>query len=322
MRNELLTALRKNGGEIVTKTFAWVRRFPDGEHVADLASFFAAHPGLSLPDDLLGAGKGEICVSLHTPEFDGVPHCHDFVEIVYVCRGGVTDCIGGDRVVLAEGDACIHDPSAVHSITCSGDGDVLLNILLSRRVFSRAVYTAMVRDEKLDTSLDRYMTDGNGGYRVFRGLTAETGTIAELLVNEFFRVDGYSETVMETILLLLFAELLRNYGHREEDSFGGRLENWLSGNLQGATVTSCAAQFGYHPKYFSALVRRKTGKTFGELLMACRVKKAASHLVFTDCTVSRIAEMVGYRDAVSLYENFRRVFGVSPGEYRARERNL
>ncbi len=317
MQKELLESLRKSGETIARKTMEWADGFSKGERAGSPAAFFGAHPSLSLPDSVLGTGKGEIRVSLHTREFDGVPHRHEFVEIVYVCEGRVTDRIGEQPVLLSAGDACIHSPGAVHSIVSEGEEDILLNILLSRRVFGKAIYSAMASDRRLDRSLSRYMTKGEGeDYRVFRSLSSETAVIVELLVKEFYRPEGRSEAVMESILLLLFAELLREHRETRDESFAKRLERYLADHLVSADAPACAAAFGYHPKYFSALVKKETGHGFQALLTECRIKKAASHLQYTDYTVSEIAEMVGYRDAVSLYNNFKRLRGMSPGEFR------
>lgn len=318
MKKELLSALLSRGEEIARQTLAWAREISGDEEYSNLASFFAAHPSLSLPDKLLGAGKGDVFVSLHTEEFNGVPHCHDFVEIIYVCRGSVTDCIGGNKISLGRGDACIHNPSATHFLTdFDGKKDVVLNILLSRRVFGKSVYAAVIRDNKLDGFFNRFLSDGGSEpYREFKELSASAGTIVELLVKEILRSDGYSAAVTESILLLLFAELLRNYRRHEDKDFGESLESYLFENLQNATIESAAAAFGYHPKYFSALVRKETGRTFRSLLTEQRMKKAESQLLFTDYSIEEIAESVGYRDAVSLYGNFKSYTGMTPNEFR------
>lgn len=317
MKKELLKALLARGEEIAGQTLEWAREVSGSESYGDLASFFAAHPSLSLPDRLL-AGKGEVFVSLHTEEFNGVPHCHDFVEIIYVCRGSVTDCVGGSRILLSKGDACIHNPSATHYLTdFDGGRDVVLNILLSRRFFGRAVYAAVIRDNKLDGFFNRFLSvGGSEAYREFKELSGSAEIIVELLVGELLRSDGYSAAVLESILLLLFAELLRKYPKHAEGSFAERLETYLVENLQNATVESAAAVFGYHPKYFSALVRKETGSTFRALLTEQRMKKVESQLLFTDYSIEQIAESVGYRDAVSLYGNFKNYSGMTPSEFR------
>jgi YesN/AraC family two-component response regulator len=121
---------------------------------------------------------------------------------------------------------------------------------------------------------------------------------------------------MESILLLLFAELLRNYRRGEDEGFSAGVKSYLSENLQNVTIQSAAAAFGYHPKYFSSLVRKQTGQTFSELLTEQRMKKAQAQLLFTDYSIEDIAVSVGYRDAVSLYGNFKHYSGMTPGEFR------
>lgn len=318
MKKELVSSLLVRGQQIEEKTLAWANSFSEAERYEELSSFFRAHPYMSLPDKLLGTGKGDVFVSLHTEAFNGVPHCHDFVEIIYVCRGSVCDCVGQSKITLTQGDACIHNPSATHYLTdFNGKKDIVLNILLSRRIFGKSVYAAAIRDNKLDGFFNRFLSAGDGeSYRAFRDLSSETDTITELLVKEFFREDGYSDAVMESILLLLFAELLRNYRSGEQEDFAAGVKSYLSENLQNVSIQSAAAAFGYHPKYFSALVQKRAGQTFSALLTDQRMKKAEAQLLFTDYSIEDIAVSVGYRDAVSLYANFKRYSGMTPSEFR------
>ncbi|WP_409345016.1 helix-turn-helix domain-containing protein [Paenibacillus sp. MBLB4367] len=74
---------------------------------------------------------------------------------------------------------------------------------------------------------------------------------------------------------------------------------------------------GYMCKY----VKNKTGKTFGDCLDDVRIMKAKEILEATDCKIHEVALQVGYQNANSFTRMFRRLTGVTPGEYR-RERRV
>ena len=84
------------------------------------------------------------------------------------------------------------------------------------------------------------------------------------------------------------------------------------------TVASLAAEAGVSR---AALARRFTG-LLGEprmtYLTGRRLALAADRLRETDDTLEAIARQVGYGSAFALSSAFKRVYGVSPREHRAR----
>ena len=57
----------------------------------------------------------------------GEPKTHDSEEFVYVLKGGVTVCIGGDRITLKEGDFAYY--SALHLHYWKNDFDEPVDFL-------------------------------------------------------------------------------------------------------------------------------------------------------------------------------------------------
>jgi len=73
---------------------------------------------------------------------------------------------------------------------------------------------------------------------------------------------------------------------------------------------------GYMGKY----IKNKTGKTFSEYLEDIRISKAKVILVETDDKIHEIANKVGYHNPNSFTRMFKRITGVTPGEYRLEKR--
>jgi len=73
---------------------------------------------------------------------------------------------------------------------------------------------------------------------------------------------------------------------------------------------------GYMGKY----IKNKTGKTFNEYLEDIRIRKAKVILVETDDKIHEVANQVGYHNANSFTRMFKRITGVTPGEYRLEQR--
>ncbi len=72
------------------------------------------------------------------------------------------------------------------------------------------------------------------------------------------------------------------------------------------------------PGHLSRLFRRHYGLSFQAYLQKLRLEKAAELLLATRLPVARIAKRVGYRDASRFGQHFKRMFRVSPMEYRGK----
>ena len=77
-------------------------------------------------------------------------------------------------------------------------------------------------------------------------------------------------------------------------------------------MSSTARHFGYHPVYISRLLPQKTGKTFSELLLEVRMRKAKLLLNNTDLSIEKIATMLGYSNSSNFYKFFKSYYGHTP----------
>lgn len=72
------------------------------------------------------------------------------------------------------------------------------------------------------------------------------------------------------------------------------------------------------PSYFSRLFKSETGQTFSGYLQAVRIERAKSFLKREKCSLTEIAEQVGFFDQSHFIKAFKQVTGVTPGLYRKR----
>ena len=62
--------------------------------------------------------------------------------------------------------------------------------------------------------------------------------------------------------------------------------------------------------------KRYTGKTPKEYQMACRMERATALLVGSDLSLSEIAARCGFASHSFFSKTFRRLYGITPTEYR------
>ena len=85
------------------------------------------------------------------------------------------------------------------------------------------------------------------------------------------------------------------------------------------TLESVAAEVSLSPNYFSSLFRRTVGVTFREQLNRIRVEESKRLLLSTDYSLIDIAIAMGFNDQGYYCKVFKRVTGLTPGSYRAKQ---
>lgn len=81
----------------------------------------------------------------------------------------------------------------------------------------------------------------------------------------------------------------------------------------------CAERLGVHPSYLKRVLRRELGTSFSEYLSRYRLQKAKEYLLQTDLKIADIADRLRYNNPQNFIRYFRKMEGVTPGEYRRRK---
>ena len=85
---------------------------------------------------------------------------------------------------------------------------------------------------------------------------------------------------------------------------------------EGLTLATLAGEFKMSESYISSLIKKRTGKGFGEHLMEVRIQKAQEYLRTTNDSIEAIAERVGYPDYFYFTKVYKKATGISPAAYR------
>jgi AraC family transcriptional regulator, transcriptional activator of pobA len=90
--------------------------------------------------------------------------------------------------------------------------------------------------------------------------------------------------------------------------------------LAPISLSHVARAVGKSPSYLTTALKRATGKSVVEWIIAGRLSEACNRLLHTDEMVEVIAERVGYADATHFIRLFRRMYGVTPAAWRSERR--
>lgn len=90
-------------------------------------------------------------------------------------------------------------------------------------------------------------------------------------------------------------------------------EHFMEPNL---SLTLLSDQFQISPKYLSQLFKESIGQNFSDFLIGLRIDYAKRLLRDSDVTVQDISDMMGYANPTSFIRVFKKIVGLSPGQYR------
>lgn len=88
------------------------------------------------------------------------------------------------------------------------------------------------------------------------------------------------------------------------------------------TLEKCSARINYHPQYISRVFRQETGVNFADYLAQYRLEVAKRWLKETELTITDIAEKLKYNNPANFIRYFRKMEGMTPGQYRDKNRGV
>lgn len=126
--------------------------------------------------------------------------------------------------------------------------------------------------------------------------------------------DGMSEYRLASMLFLMYAELFAT--QKPHNHYVRRVKNYIDTQyMQSVSVEEIAALMNLDRRYLSRLFKEKTGQTVQEYLISVRLEAAKGHLL-RGASVSEAAILAGYEDTCNFSKMFKKLLGVSPGQWR------
>lgn len=270
---------------------------------------------------LLDSGR-LITIRPHTRFVRFPPHSHDYVELVYMCQGTTTHIVNGNPIVLRQGELLFFGQGAVQEILPAGEEDLAVNFIILPPFFDKAL--EMMGEG--GTPLRKFIVDSlsrqNSGYLYFQ--VADVLPIQNLVENLLWTLirdvpnkRSLNQTTMGLLLMLLIDHSDRLVSGTAEDAALMSVFRYIEENYRDGSLTELAELLHYDLCWLSRQIRRRTGKTYTELLQEKRLSQAEYLLKNTGLRVDRVAEAVGYSNLSYFHRLFRERTGLSPKKYRA-----
>lgn len=256
-----------------------------------------------------------------------VMHNHEYIELVYQYSGSSLHFVEDQTIEMKTGDLFILAPNAMHAVSAAADDAVLVNIMVSQKLFDASFLKMMQRGHTLSCFFESILYDKKSSpYIIYP--TGDDQWIHDTVLHMVKERKDKDYLYNESVSLLvrqLFIHILRNYelqaivsdpiNHIQENRIVA-LMGYITVNYRSITLSSTADFFGYSKAYLSQILSRYTGKTFTTLVNEAKMKNAAKLLLETRLSLTEIGAEVGCYDASHFTHKFKKIYGVTPTEYR------
>ena len=272
-------------------------------------------------DKLLSPGK-IITIRPHTRFIAFPEHTHDYVEMVYMCRGQTVHRVNGREIVLREGELLLLGQHARQSIAPASREDIAVNFIV-RPAFFSATLPYLGEEE---TPLRRFIVGCLTGENETGCLHFQVSgvlPIQNLIENMLYTLTEDTPNkrgILQMTMGLLFAQLLN---HSQSLQFASQDQNavvavlrYVEEHYRDGSLGEIAESLHYELSSLSRLIRQKTGRNYTELVQETRLSQAAWLLRNTERNVDEIARAVGYENMTYFHRLFRDRYGQSPRAYR------
>lgn len=270
--------------------------------------------------------KGKLIqVRTHTRFVHFPKHRHNYVELIYMCKGKTTHIIDGNEVVLEAGDLLFLNQYATQEILPAGETDIAINFIILPQFFDVAFEMIGAEDNLLRDFLVGSLCEDSRRTSYLYFHVADVLPIQNLIENMIWSLLNNQHNKRSCNQLTMGLLVLHLLNHIEKMDTGGKayhqefevtVLNYIETRYKDGSLTELSEFMGYSVYWLSHEIKKRTGKTYKELLQTKRMNQAAYMLTNTHMSVAEIIRMIGYDNTSYFHRKFKEKYGVSPKEYR------
>ena len=273
MQQALLDQLRKITEE--------ERKILDGEAEVDKDLYTSGRDFTVDSGKMLKEGR-LIAVRTHTRFVHFPAHRHNFVEVLYVCEGSLTNIIDGKKVIVNKGELLFLNQFTKHEILKAGQNDIAINFMVLPEFFDVAIYSLVNGEENRERINQTTMG------LIFMYLVESVQYVEMRLPNQ------YENMISMTTL------------------------DYIEQKYRTATLTELCSRLHLPMHVLSKMIKKTTGFNFKELLQRKRLNKAVELMCETDLPISDIIAAVGYENNSYFHRVFKEHYHMTPRVFRVK----
>lgn len=277
---------------------------------------------------LLEAGK-LIQVRTHTRFIHFPEHTHNYIELIYMCSGSTHHVVNGEDVKLEQGELLFLNQKATQEIYPAEKNDIAVNFIILPEFFDYVLKMMETEENLLHDFVVNCLKGNNEGLGYLHFKVADILPIQNLVENLIWTImnkQSNKRSINQITMGLLFLQLMNHMDRLETDEGDGREQllfrilSYVEEHYRDGTLAELADSLHYDICWLSKEIKKRSGKTYTELVQAKRLNQAAYLLQHTNMTVMDIGMAVGYDNLSYFHRIFQKRYEETPRKYRIRTR--
>ena len=254
-------------------------------------------------------------------------HTHDFLEMIYVLSGTVSQHVNGNVYEMGKGSLLFINYQQVHSFQGSEDY-TFVNFMLKPDFISNTLLDEGNSFELLSLSMFDEFKDKVDSFSPVVNFSGSEMISVEHIIN--LMLEEYKDrcpgckTVLEScmrVLLTLFVRKMSNTEYGQIVHYVNKITpdilKYIDDNcFDKLSVKQLAEKCFYSPAYFSRMFKDAYGMNLKKYIKEKRMEEAVRLLETTDESIEKIYNLVGYSDKKQFYNIFKEYTGKLPGDFR------
>ncbi len=253
-------------------------------------------------------------------------HKHNYIEVIYMCNGTTTHILDGERIVLEQGDLLFLSQNVTQEIYPAKKEDIAVNFIILPEFFDTA-FKMINNEENLfkDFLLNCLSNSFKSNYLHFH--IKDILPIENLIENMIWTILNdvpYKRSINQTTMGLLLMHLLNHMdkmvsvNDKKSQDFIVKVLKYIDENYKTATLSELSNILNCNISWLSKEIKKKTNKTFKEILMTKRFNQASYLLKNTMLPIESIIQIVGYDNSSYFFRKFKELNNLTPNEYRVK----
>ncbi len=243
---------------------------------------------------------------------------HNWLEIVYVLKGRIELSDEDEIIDLDEGDIYIINPGKAHLIKETQVDNIVLILQIENNFLKEniPVYDEILFSNRMDDLTKQKIISVMG----------------RLYINTFttdWEIEDMNDDLQE-LLTLLVTKRYYPKKHKEFldiDSIVVEIAKRASHDFvnlcqKNISLEDMADEYNVSYYYLSRSFKKNIGENYTDFLLKVRLNKAVDLIINTDKMITDIAEESGFSNIKSFNNAFRKIFSISPTDFRKKYTNL
>ncbi len=246
-------------------------------------------------------------------------HYHQNLDLLYVLEGSVDVVLDDREYHMMPEDVILINSNKRHKFENSGNL-LAIRFEIDYYLLSQTVGTTQI------LFLCNSVVDKNSAYDRLRNQMQE--------IIKYYYINSNSDNChLQSLHYQMLHVLLANFMVKTDETrilFDNNaqkervseIQSYIQGHYQSAiSLNDLADKMYLSTAYLSKFIKKKFGMTFVDYLNNIRLFHAVDELIYTNKSLTHIAMDNGFATSAAFNKSFKKVFNVSPGEYRKNAEN-